>query len=68
MSVIPLDLQRRFEQRWAVRFIKPVTSVVKSAALKSPLRIGRRTQQKNAAAVCKEGASVEIGPGPAAPY
>jgi hypothetical protein len=46
MSVIPLDLQRRFEQRWAVRFIKPVTSVVKSAALKSPLRIGRRTQQK----------------------
>jgi hypothetical protein len=47
MSVIPLDLQRRFEQRWAVRFITPVTSVVaKSAALKSPLRVGRRTQQK----------------------
>jgi hypothetical protein len=24
MSIIPLDLQRRFEQRWAARFPQPV--------------------------------------------
>ena len=24
MSVIPLHLQRRFEQRWAARFVRPV--------------------------------------------
>ena len=23
MSIIPLDLQRRFEQRWAARFLQP---------------------------------------------
>jgi hypothetical protein len=23
MSVVPLDLQRRFEQRWAARFLQP---------------------------------------------
>jgi hypothetical protein len=26
MSGIPLDLQRKFEQRWAARFVSPVTS------------------------------------------
>jgi hypothetical protein len=26
MSAIPLHLQRRFEQRWAARFVRPVTS------------------------------------------
>jgi len=26
MSAIPLHLQRRFEQRWAARFVSPVTS------------------------------------------
>jgi hypothetical protein len=29
MSVIPLDLQRRFEQRWAARFTRP-TPVIAS--------------------------------------
>jgi hypothetical protein len=24
MSIIPLDLQRRFEQRWAARFLQPM--------------------------------------------
>ena len=23
MSIIPLDLQRKFEQRWAARFLRP---------------------------------------------
>jgi len=27
MSTIPLHLQRRFEQRWAARFVRPVASV-----------------------------------------
>lgn len=26
MSIIPLDLERRFEQRWAARFVAPVAS------------------------------------------
>ena len=26
MNVIPLHLQRRFEQRWAARFLSPATS------------------------------------------
>jgi hypothetical protein len=26
MSIIPLDLQRRFEQRWAARFSRPKPS------------------------------------------
>jgi hypothetical protein len=26
MSIIPLDLERRFEQRWAARFVPPVPS------------------------------------------
>jgi hypothetical protein len=26
MSVIPVDLERRFEQRWAARFFPPVAS------------------------------------------
>jgi hypothetical protein len=47
MSVIPLDLQRRFEQRWAARFTSPVASVAaKNVALKGALRIGRRARQK----------------------
>ena len=27
MSIIPLDLQRRCEQRWAARFARPIPSV-----------------------------------------
>jgi hypothetical protein len=26
MSIIPLHLQRKFEQRWAARFVRPVAS------------------------------------------
>jgi hypothetical protein len=36
MSSIPLDLQRRFERRWAARFISPVASTTpKSTDLKA---------------------------------
>jgi hypothetical protein len=36
MSTIPLHLQRKFEQRWAARFVSPVASAVpKSTALKA---------------------------------
>jgi hypothetical protein len=35
MSAIPLHLQRRFEQRWAARFVPPVAAVApKSIVLK----------------------------------
>jgi hypothetical protein len=35
MSDIPLDLQRRFERRWAARFVSPVTSAApKSIGMK----------------------------------
>ena len=35
MSIIPLHLQRKFEQRWAARFVRPVASATpKSIGLK----------------------------------
>jgi hypothetical protein len=38
MSGIPLHLQRRFEQRWAARFVPPATSTaLKSIDLKRPV-------------------------------
>ena len=33
MSIIPLDLQRRYEQRWAARFARPVPPVAPKQAL-----------------------------------
>ena len=38
MSGIPLHLQRRFEQRWAARFVPPTVSTApKSLDLKRPI-------------------------------
>jgi hypothetical protein len=38
MSAIPLHLQRRFEQRWAARFVSPVAPAApKSTSLKRPV-------------------------------
>jgi hypothetical protein len=38
MSGIPLHLQRRFEQRWAARFVPPAASTApKSPDLKRPV-------------------------------
>ncbi|MGC1564217.1 MAG: hypothetical protein WA820_30825 [Bradyrhizobium sp.] len=35
MSIIPLHVQRKFEQRWAARFVRPVASAArKSISLK----------------------------------
>jgi hypothetical protein len=35
MSIIPLHLQRKFERRWAARFVRPVASTApKSISLK----------------------------------
>jgi hypothetical protein len=46
MSIIPLHLQRRFEQRWAARFGSLVIPHVKKVGLKgSPVNM-RRAQQK----------------------
>lgn len=33
MSVIPLHLQRKFEQRWAARFVAPVAPAVPKSNL-----------------------------------
>jgi hypothetical protein len=39
MSVIPLHLQRRFEQRWAARFAPPAASTApKNLDLKQPVQ------------------------------
>jgi hypothetical protein len=39
MSDIPLHLQRRFEQRWAARFVPPAASTApKSINLKRPVQ------------------------------
>ena len=35
MSDIPLHLQRRFEQRWAARFVSPVAPAAPAAPKKS---------------------------------
>jgi hypothetical protein len=54
MSIIPLHLQRRFEQRWASRFTQPVASnAPKNVGTKATASTARRPQQKpkkNAAA------------------
>jgi hypothetical protein len=39
MSAIPLHLQRRFEQRWAARFVSPAASAApKSIGLKGAVK------------------------------
>jgi hypothetical protein len=50
MSGIPLDLQRRFEQRWAARFAKPVASaapksIVVKEAVSTPKRPPKATEK-----------------------
>ena len=39
MSIIPLDLQRRCEQRWAARFSRPVKPVAKQGPEKESQQI-----------------------------
>jgi hypothetical protein len=45
MSIIPLDLQRRFERRWAARFGSLTRAVPKSVGLKGSPVNARRTPQ-----------------------
>ena len=43
MSIIPLHIQRRFEQRWAVRFGSLIPDVSKNVGSKGlPVNIARR--------------------------
>jgi hypothetical protein len=47
MSIIPLHVQRRFEQRWAARFGSPVIPAVpKNVGLKGAPVKERRAPQK----------------------
>ena len=43
MSIIPLDLQRRLERRWAARFGSLIRAVPKSVGLKGSPVNARRT-------------------------
>jgi hypothetical protein len=46
MSGIPLHLQRRFEQRWAARFVRPVVSATpKGTCLKNTVNSLARPEQ-----------------------
>ena len=42
MSIIPLHIQRRFEQRWAARFGSLIPDVSKNGSKGSPVNIARR--------------------------
>ena len=42
MSIIPLHIQRRFEQRWALRFGSLIPDVSKNGSKSSPVNIVRR--------------------------
>jgi len=48
MSTIPLHLQRRFEQRWAARFVRPVASATpKTIAAKGTINnLARPAKEK----------------------
>jgi hypothetical protein len=48
MSAIPLHLQRKFEPRWATRFVPPVASAAsKSTDLKGIVNSCRAPQKQN---------------------
>jgi hypothetical protein len=57
MSIIPLHLQRRFEQRWAARFGSPaIPAMPKKVGLKgSPvnMRCARQEPKKSPPAECE---------------
>jgi hypothetical protein len=42
MSIIPLHIQRRFEQRWVARFGSLIPDVSKNGSKGSPVNIARR--------------------------
>ena len=58
MSYIPLDLQRRFERRWAARFVSPVAS---AAAKRIGMKVTANTLPRPAKA--KEKPAGERGAG-----
>jgi hypothetical protein len=50
MSIIPLDLQRRYEERWAARFARPVPPVAPKQELEGQdqqLAAPHRRQKEN---------------------
>lgn len=42
MSIIPLHIQRRLEQRWALRFGSLIPDVSKNESKGSPVNVARR--------------------------
>ena len=46
-GILPLHIQRSLEQRWAARFVSPITSdAPKSVGLKSTVSLPRPTKAK----------------------
>jgi hypothetical protein len=63
MSGIPLHLQRRFEQRWAARFVSPTASAApKSIGLKAPVNSLPRKAMQVAAGVRRNEAGLKRAP------
>jgi hypothetical protein len=61
MSAIPLDLQRKFEQRWAARFVSPVASAVpKSIGMKVTANTGPRPAKAKEKPAGERGAGLAI--------
>jgi hypothetical protein len=60
MSEIPLHLQRRFEQRWAARFVPPVAAVApKTIVLKDAVNSLQRAADAKEPAGLSQRAVVE---------
>jgi hypothetical protein len=61
MSAIPLHLQRRFEQRWAARFVSPVTSAApKNVSLKGSVNSLARPAEAKEKPAGERGAGLAI--------
>jgi hypothetical protein len=61
MSGIPLDLQRKFEQRWAARFVSPVTSAApKNVSLKGSVNNLARPAEAKEKPAGERGAGLAI--------
>jgi hypothetical protein len=47
MSIIPLDLERRFEQRWAARFLRPLAAPTEKADHEEGMAVARAARGKS---------------------
>jgi len=64
MSAIPVDLERKFEQRWAARFFLPIASATpqKYQQLASPDNRKRKTRRGGPADFKSSASYRKVGP------